>query len=131
MPTLKASYLLPLLYAILGGILWQNYGVRPVELLMWIGLQLLLLGAYVWLIGGGNHGLLMKFHLITTGIGMLMLFFVLMPWRPEQDAAHILFELIIMGVGTFLCALGLYTLLYLIVRKFIFNWRGKGSADQA
>jgi len=120
---IRLAYVLPVLYAIFGALLWKNFGVKTYEIILWVAVQIALLGLYYWLIKGGATGLMMKFHLTVTGIGMILLFFVLMPWRPDQESGQILAELIIMGVGTLLCALGVYTLLYMILRKAFFHLR--------
>ena len=121
---IKIAYILPVIYAILGSILWNSYGVSTTELLLWIGAQLLMLLTYIWLIRGGATGIMMKLHLVVTLVGMILLFFVLMPWRSDQSTDRIIWEFIIMGVGTFLCAFGIYTLIYMVIRKLVFHLRG-------
>ena len=119
----KYVYIMPIVYAVLGGILWANYGAQPMGLVLWIGGQILLLISYIWLIRGGSTGLMMRLHLIVTGLGMLLLFWILAPWKPVTSQQGVLIELIAMGVGTFLCAFGLYTLIYMIGRKILVSLR--------
>ncbi len=112
------ALLLPALYAILGGVLWYVYGSGLGTVGAWLTLQCALIFIYRWLIADLSLGLMLKFHLISTGIGMLILFYVLMP--PQNSGEGRLgLELGLMVFGTFCCSVGLFSLLYMIVRKLI------------
>ena len=114
---------LPVLYAITGGFLWYSYGADTIGLVLWVVLQILMVLVYRWLIADRSLGLMLKFHLIATGVGMLILFFVLFPGRTQENTDQLIAELFMMGFGTFCCAIGVFSLLYMVVRKFIADSR--------
>lgn len=112
------ALLLPALYAILGGIMWYMYGSGLIVVGLWLLLQFALIFIYKWLIADLDLGLMLKFHLIFTGVGMLILFYVLMP-ASKGDQGRLVLELGLMVFGTFSCAVGVFSLLYMIIRKLI------------
>ena len=112
------ALLLPVFYAILGGIMWYLYGSGLLAVGLWFTLQIILVFVYKWLIADLSLGLMLKFHLISTGLGMLILFYVLMPAK-YTDPAGLALELVLMIFGTFCCSVGVFSLLYMVVRKLI------------
>ena len=110
---------LPLLYAVTGGFLWYAYGAETLGLILWVLLQVVIVFIYKWLIADRSLGLMLKFHLIAMGIGMLILFFVLFPGRVQQHTDQLIVEFFLMAFGTFCCAVGVFSLLYMVVRKLI------------
>jgi len=112
------ALLLPALYAVLGGIMWYRYGSGLPAVGLWLILQIGLIFIYKWLIADLALGLMLKFHLISTGVGMLILFYVLMP-AAYQAPGRLALELGLMVFGTFCCSIGLFSLLYMVVRKLI------------
>jgi hypothetical protein len=116
------ALLLPALYAILGGITWYMYGSGPIAVVLWLVVQFMLIFIYRWLIADLSLGLMLKFHLISTGIGMLILFYVLIPSLKPPNGQLVL-ELVLMVFGTFCCAVGLFSLLYMIIRKLVWDKR--------
>jgi len=116
-------YLLPILYAVTGGFLWYEYGTQVTGIALWVCLQLVIMLIYRWLLGDRDYGLMLKFHLWSTAIGMVILFYVLFPWRTQTNTSQLILELVLMGLGTFFCAVGLFSLLYMTVRKLIYNLR--------
>lgn len=112
------ALLLPAVYAILGGLLWYVYGSGLETVGAWLILQCGLIFIYRWLIADLSLGLMLKFHLISTGIGMLILFYVLMPAQ-NSGQGRLGLEMGLMVFGTFCCSVGLFSLLYMIVRKLI------------
>ena len=112
------ALLLPALYAILGGTMWHMYGSGLVVVGLWLLLQIVLIFIYRWLIADLSLGLMLKFHIASTGTGMLILFYVLMP-SYMSDPGMLALELGLMIFGTFCCSVGVFSLLYMIIRKLI------------
>lgn len=78
---------------------------------------------YRWLLGDKDSGLMLKFHLWAMGIGMILLFYVLFPWRTQTSTTQLTIELVLMVAGTFCCAVGVFSLLYMTIRKLIYDHR--------
>ncbi len=127
----KVVLLLPLLYAVVGGYLWYEYGSSTVGLILWLVVQVLFVPLYRWLFADRDLGLMFKLHIYSMGIGMLILFYVLFPGRTQDTTGQMAVELVLMGLGTFCCAVGLFSMLYMLFRKLIadarISRRGGGS----
>ena len=117
------TLLLPLLYAVTGGLLWHSYGAGWTGIAVWVVLQIFVVIVYRWLIADRSLGLMLKFHLVSTGLGMILLFIVLFPGRSQASTSELVLEFIFMGLGTFCCAIGLFSLLYMATRKLISDHR--------
>jgi len=116
------ALLLPTIYAVLGGIFWYRYGSGPLTVTVWLLIQFILIFIYKWLIADLSLGLMLKFHLISTGMGMLIMFYVLMPLQ-KPDVSRLLLELGLMVFSVFFWAVGLFSLLYMIIRKLVWDKR--------
>jgi hypothetical protein len=112
------ALLLPVLYAILGGIMWYMYGSGLTSVGLWLALQFAMIFIYRWLIADLALGLMLKFHLISLGVGMLSLFYVLMP-SVRANPGKLALELGMMVFGTFCFSVALFSLLYMIIRKLV------------
>lgn len=99
--------------------MWYIYGSGPWVVALWLLLQVALIFIYKWLISDLSLGLMLKFHLIATGLGMLILFYVLMPAAGKGDPGRLGLELGLMVLGTFCCTVGVFSLLYMIIRKLV------------
>ena len=117
------TLLLPVLYALVGGILWYTYGAEWYSIVAWVIMLFGISWLYKWLIADRDLGLMLKFHLVSSAIGMLILFYVLFPGRVQEGTNQLVLEFGLMGFGTFCCAIGLFSLLYMTVRKFISDSR--------
>lgn len=116
-------YFLPIFYAVTGGFLWYEYGTGVAGIALWVALQFFIMLIYRWLLGDKDSGLMLKFHLWATGIGMILLFYVLFPWKTQTSTTQLTIELVLMVTGTFCCAVGLFSLLYMAIRKLIYDYR--------
>ena len=111
--------ILPLLYAVVGAFLWYSYGSGTHGLILWVLAQVCFIPLYHWLIADRSLGLMFRLHVWAMATGMLILFYVLFPGREQHSTGQLVLEVLLMGFGTFCCSVGVFSLIYMLVRKLV------------
>ena len=114
---------LPILYALAGTYLWFTYGTKWPGLVLWIVTQVSFVPIYSWLLADKSLGLMFRLHVYSMAMGMFILFYLLFPGRVQSSTGHLVFEVVLMGLGTFCCAVGIFSMLYMLIRKLIADKR--------
>ncbi len=86
---------------------------------------------YNWLLADKSLGLMFRLHVYSMAAGMVILFYLLFPGRVQTSTGQLVFEVVLMGLGTFCCAVGVFSMLYMLIRKLVADKRisKRGSSD--